>query len=213
MAIHRDNGNTRCFMHMHDGLGPCPDCNPKAAAAYTQENTCTCGDQKGPCPVHERGPVEYNGTAQDIDPIPHDGVGKRGRRIPTGPLDVNASKANERQVAGTHYGKVIYQHWDFATDVDLHYLVGCASKYVLRHQDKNGMQDLEKCLHYLQKAEERGVHAMEAKHEHFEALIRFAAQLPEQERRAVECMCMSNYVEASCIVRELLNELKGITPQ
>lgn len=125
----------------------------------------------------------------------------------------SAPKANERQVVGTHYGKVIYQHWDFATDVNLHYLVGCASKYVLRHQDKNGIQDLEKCLHYLQKADERGVRAMEARQEYFEALARFAAQLPEKERRAVECMCMSNYVEASCVVRELLNELKGITPQ
>ena len=156
-------------------------------------------------------PVQAQAEGRPIPP--YDGVGKRGRRIPTGRLDPDAPNANDRQVGGAHYGKVTYQHWDFVTDVNLHYLVGCASKYVLRHQDKNGMQDLEKCIHYLDKAEERDVHAMEARQEHFEALIRFAAQLPEQERRAVECMCMSNYVEAACIVRDILNELKGLTPQ
>lgn len=113
-------------------------------------------------------------------------------------------KANERQVGGAHYGKVQYQHWDFVTDVNLHYLVGCASKYVTRHREKNGTQDLEKALHYLQKAEERDVEAMTSKREHFEAVINFAAQLPELERRAVESMCMSNYSMAAAFVRELL---------
>lgn len=60
--------------------------------------------------------------------------------------------ANARQVAGSHY-KVEdgIQHWDLIDDHGVGYLEGCASKYVTRWRSKNGLQDLEKCEHYLQK--------------------------------------------------------------
>lgn len=127
----------------------------------------------------------------------------------TNPNIVLTPKANERQIGGVHYGKVLYRHWDFATDVNLHYLIGCGSKYVLRHQDKNGMQDLEKCIHYLQKAEERDIRAMELTPENFRLLDKFSAQLPLKESRAVLLMCTSRYLEAASVVRELLEELGG----
>lgn len=57
---------------------------------------------------------------------------------------------NDRQVGGTHY-KTDYQHWDFATDVKLPYLESAASKYVTRWKKKNGIQDLEKSKHYIEK--------------------------------------------------------------
>jgi hypothetical protein len=59
--------------------------------------------------------------------------------------------ANDRQVGGDHYKKE-YQHWDFVTDTGLPYLLGCFTKYVTRWRGKNGMEDLQKSLHYLQKA-------------------------------------------------------------
>lgn len=65
--------------------------------------------------------------------------------------------ANERQIGGDHYKGAEYQHWDWANDVKLHYLAGCASKYVSRHRNKNGSEDLQKALHYCDKAEELGV--------------------------------------------------------
>lgn len=119
------------------------------------------------------------------------------------PLPGQAS-ANDRQVGGAHYGKVEYQHWDFATDVELNYLIGCASKYPTRWRDKNGAQDLEKALHYLQKAEESDVTAMMHTATNFAALRKFTAQLPNLESRAVYCMCMSDYESAAEYIRLLL---------
>lgn len=61
--------------------------------------------------------------------------------------------ANDKQVAGTHY-QGEYQHWDWVHDLRLNYHAGNASKYVYRHRGKNGKQDLEKALHYINKAQE-----------------------------------------------------------
>lgn len=61
-------------------------------------------------------------------------------------------KANEKQVGGTHYSADI-QHWDFAAD--LPYLEGRCTAYIARHQRKNGLQDIEKALHFIQKIVER----------------------------------------------------------
>lgn len=58
--------------------------------------------------------------------------------------------ANEKQVAGDHYQSSI-QTWDYIIAHDLGYLEGNVIKYVTRYKKKNGVQDLEKALHYLQK--------------------------------------------------------------
>jgi Protein of unknwon function (DUF3310) len=56
--------------------------------------------------------------------------------------------ANER--SPTHYiGK--YQHWDLAIAIPMSYLAGCSTKYVCRWRQKDGLKDLSKALHYLDK--------------------------------------------------------------
>lgn len=61
------------------------------------------------------------------------------------------TSANERQVAGSHY-QAKTQHWDYAVQaLDNRYLEGNITKYVVRHRKKNGLQDLEKALHYADK--------------------------------------------------------------
>lgn len=60
------------------------------------------------------------------------------------------STVNERQVGGEHY-RAAYQHWDFIENNGIGYLEGCATKYVARWRKKNGVQDLEKSLHYVEK--------------------------------------------------------------
>ncbi len=57
--------------------------------------------------------------------------------------------ANDKQVGGTHYQTGDVQHWDWAKD--LPYLEGRATAYLGRHRDKNGLQDVEKSLHFIQK--------------------------------------------------------------
>ena len=62
-------------------------------------------------------------------------------------------KANDTQVAGTHY-RTDYQHWDLVADLKLGYFEGQISKYVTRHRTKKGKEDLEKALHFAQKHRE-----------------------------------------------------------
>lgn len=62
--------------------------------------------------------------------------------------------ANERQVGGDHYKGSDYQHWDYGHDCHLHGIAWTASKYVSRSRRKNGREDLEKALHYYDKAQE-----------------------------------------------------------
>ena len=58
---------------------------------------------------------------------------------------------NETQVGGTHYSKNAIQVWDFIVANNIGYLEGNIIKYVCRYQDKNGLQDLLKARHYLDK--------------------------------------------------------------
>lgn len=59
--------------------------------------------------------------------------------------------ANKTQIGGSHYQSE-YQHWDFVRlCLGNRYLEGCVTKYVARWRKKNGLQDLMKALHYLDK--------------------------------------------------------------
>jgi hypothetical protein len=58
--------------------------------------------------------------------------------------------ANTRQVGGAHYQKAI-QPWDYIIANDIGYMEGNIIKYVSRWRDKNGVEDLRKAQHYLQK--------------------------------------------------------------
>lgn len=65
------------------------------------------------------------------------------------------SKANEVQHGGSHY-RSDYQHWDWLVDVGFgwQYYAGVATKYLLRHKKKNGLEDLKKARHFVQKLHE-----------------------------------------------------------
>lgn len=58
---------------------------------------------------------------------------------------------NQEQFGGTHYKLQFFQHWDFVIANKLGYFEGQVTKYVCRWREKNGIQDLEKALHYLAK--------------------------------------------------------------
>lgn len=60
--------------------------------------------------------------------------------------------ANERQIGGNHYKKGGEEHWDRQWRLyGRGYFVGCITKYVERYHEKNGIQDLEKAKHFLDK--------------------------------------------------------------
>lgn len=65
--------------------------------------------------------------------------------------DAEASRENSYQIGGSHYGLRAIQHWDIVAMFGLDYFQGQITKYVMRWKDKNGIEDLEKAAHYLQK--------------------------------------------------------------
>lgn len=65
-------------------------------------------------------------------------------------------EARLKQVGGDHYKKHKIQPWDamkewMSPDEFQGFLLGNVIKYVARHKSKNGLQDLEKAKHYLEK--------------------------------------------------------------
>lgn len=73
----------------------------------------------------------------------------RAGGLSSGPR-VDTASANERQVGGNHYaGKM--QHWDYVVSNSLGYFEGQITKYVTRWRKKNGLEDLHKAKHFLDK--------------------------------------------------------------
>ncbi len=58
-------------------------------------------------------------------------------------------KALEIQVGGGHYKDLVIQPVEYIHKNSIPYLEGNVIKYVTRHKSKNGRQDIEKSIHYL----------------------------------------------------------------
>ena len=61
----------------------------------------------------------------------------------------------KKQIGGNHYKKYKLQPSRFVTENKLLYPEGCGIKYVVRHQDKGGKQDLLKAKHMIDMIIER----------------------------------------------------------
>lgn len=60
--------------------------------------------------------------------------------------------ANDVQIAGCHYKQFVgLEPWDVVLKWNLGYLDGTALKYIARWKHKNGVEDLKKAVHFLQK--------------------------------------------------------------
>lgn len=64
-----------------------------------------------------------------------------------------ANDPNDTQIGGNHYQRYTIQLWDIIHQFQIPYLYACVLKYVERYDQKNGYQDLQKAIHYLQKIE------------------------------------------------------------
>jgi len=60
----------------------------------------------------------------------------------------------EKQEGGSHY-KLKIQPWTFITENNLSYFQGNIIKYAVRYQKKNGIEDLNKIIHYCELEIER----------------------------------------------------------
>ena len=61
----------------------------------------------------------------------------------------------KKQIGGEHYLKYKIQPSRFVVENKLLYPEGCVIKYILRHQDKGGKQDLLKAKHFIDMIIER----------------------------------------------------------
>jgi hypothetical protein len=94
--------------------------------------------------------------------------------------------SNDKQVGGSHY-KAEFQHWDWALALNLPYITGNITKYIYRWRKKNGLQDLQKALHYLEKQlEEETIHQDEMRALTCNFLQSNA--VGEQEQAIVRCL-------------------------
>jgi hypothetical protein len=58
-------------------------------------------------------------------------------------------KASETQIGGGHYSKFKIQPTEFIYANNVPFIEGNIIKYVMRHKDKNGIEDLKKAKHYI----------------------------------------------------------------
>ena len=60
-----------------------------------------------------------------------------------------------KQVGGNHYKKMTIQPAEFINKNKLLFAEGNAIKYICRHSEKGGIQDIDKAIHYLEMVKER----------------------------------------------------------
>ena len=58
---------------------------------------------------------------------------------------------NDIQHGGDHYKNRAIQPWDYVIANEMGYLEGTIVKYITRYKDKNGVEDLMKARHFLDK--------------------------------------------------------------
>ena len=71
--------------------------------------------------------------------------------------DVKSSEFESmfKQIGGSHYMYFDIQPADFINRNKLLFAEGNAIKYICRHSQKGGIQDIDKAIHYLEMVKER----------------------------------------------------------
>lgn len=93
--------------------------------------------------------AQQNSTRDNDNP--HRGALWGNKLDPEIRAKMTGGRANDTQVGGQHYKRQRIQHWDYVIANDIPYMEAQIIKYVSRWRNKNGLQDLEKALHFLQK--------------------------------------------------------------
>ena len=64
--------------------------------------------------------------------------------------DLENAFPKDKQIGGSHYKFFPIQPYEFISKNGLTFFQGCVVKYVCRYIEKNGIQDLEKIIHYCE---------------------------------------------------------------
>jgi hypothetical protein len=76
---------------------------------------------------------------------------RNGYKAGAAAVKVEKQVANKEQFGGSHYKTLAIQPWDYIIQNNLGFLEGNVIKYVTRWKDKEGVQDLKKARHFLDK--------------------------------------------------------------
>lgn len=71
-----------------------------------------------------------------------------------GKNSLNRLGAMKHQIDGTHYKDMPIQPWEVIEKNGLDYFEGSALKYLLRWRRKDGVIDLDKIIHYVERIKE-----------------------------------------------------------
>lgn len=63
---------------------------------------------------------------------------------------MNKQRALDTEVGGNHYRNLPIQPIEFITKNNIPHIEACVIKYVCRHKYKNGVEDINKAIHYLE---------------------------------------------------------------
>ena len=66
-----------------------------------------------------------------------------------GDIELERELATSKQVGGDHYTRLTIQPAEYNQRNALGFCEACVVKYVSRHKHKNGRQDIEKAIHFL----------------------------------------------------------------
>lgn len=76
-------------------------------------------------------------------------AGDRADEKADAPTEAIMTSPLKEQVGGGHYAAMKIQPVEFITANKIPFIEGCVIKYVCRHRAKNGKQDIEKAIHFL----------------------------------------------------------------
>lgn len=101
-------------------------------------------------------PARRKRTLKEVTADFHAALGQQLARQATAATATVTTEASRRQVGGTHYKTMRVQPWDvvdgWPMDERRGYYRGNALKYLMRAGSKDHpAQEIEKCIHYLQK--------------------------------------------------------------
>lgn len=118
--------------------------------------------------------------------------------------------ALDTQVGGNHYKKYKYQPIEYFVDARLNFISSNIVKYVLRHRDKNGLEDLEKAMQYAKFGIEFNIsyrNLTETIREHHD---KFMLQIDESlnlERNVLEASARHDYPKCVNLIDELIKSV------
>lgn len=135
--------------------------------------------------------------------------------------------ADSKQIAGTHY-KTDYQHWSMlpALGYGPEYFIGQATKYLTRWRKKNGLRDLLKAQHFIEKlaelVEERGAKFLPYGHvkddldlqgivtDHMRSHLDYYFKVNDVDREStVICLCVM-FANSKIMLEEAVQECQAL---